>query len=516
MLTTETGLTLGCNAPTSPVEACTTQEVTRVELLALRNNSELDITCVYKIPYSRGCLTDVFIYLRAADVNLLSHHVEVQTVWDNELWEGKYSIDSNRVLELHDNLGNYVGGRFGNEVDRFAWGRNNVWGNVLYNSDVFMNCDTTQAIYENTWHSNAYTDLRNFQGNFSENTIDSYGRVYLNSATTVDFRRNKIQSLAYVYFNGAVDNIFIRQNTIADNSYVRKFSAATGRFTLIDSLIARGDVRHYAGTCYINSVDVLSSGRIYARNQATNDFRYSTVSDLTYINTQATSGIFRFWYSSAASYTRLYERTGITGGNRYIYYSNFESCQFDMRSGSGNWFVYYHKQMSNGYMRADSANGTIRLYQNTLGARGEIRLNNISGNSNIYYNTVQSYPSRIYLNGTTTANVQYNTLSSYGRIDLNGGTPRVVYCDFDSIGILTCTNYTDATGIVRAKISSDARLNVSSGSGRVYACTFQTSFTFNTNGTTTNYVTGIGNITHTATANNTNRGNFHNLVNNLV
>lgn len=446
-------------------ESCVCQDVTRGQLLTLRNTDALQPGCTYRIPYSRGCLVDAVLHIQAICSDTLSHDIHVQTTWDNELWEGRYSIDSNRILELHDNLGNKVGGRLGNEVDRFAWGITSVNNNNLFNSNVYMDCDTTQNISFNTWESNSYTDLRGFEGSFIANTITSNGRVYLNAATTVDFRRNQIQSYSYVYFNGGIDNIYIRQNTIADNSYVRKFVGTdANRFTLIDSLIARGDVRHYFGIAYINSVDVLSSGRLYLRNKGTNDIRYSTVSDLSFLDVQGQAGIFRFWYSKLQSLAYLYQRVAVSGGDCFIYYSNFASCTFDMRSGSNDYQIYYHKQHSNGYFRADDVIGTVRLYQNTLQSRGEIRLNKIESDLNIYYNNIQSYLSSLFLDSISgnTKTIYYNTFNSSGRLRIinHSGNLNIQHNSFDSYGQVQIQNSACEVRLFYSKFESIARVNI--------------------------------------------------------
>jgi len=369
--------------------------------------------------------------------------VDVLTDFDNIAWEGRYDCNTSRIVELHDNLGNKVGGQVGNEVDRFPWGQTSVTNNNLYNSDVYIDCDTTQQIQYNTWESRSYTDLRGFQGVFNENTVSAYGRIYLNNATRVDFRRNKVQSLAYVYFNGGIDDIYVRRNTIADNSYVRKFAGATGRFTLIDSLVARGDIRQQAGAgaLYLNSVDVLSTGRIYHYGIGPLDIRYTTVSDLSYIeNRHQGTQTTRIWYSSYRSLSYHYIRAGVTAGTNNYYYCNFNSCTYDYRSGTANKSVYYHTQTANGYVRLDNISGTHRYYQNHLMSRAELRLNNVA-NINLYYNTFQSYPGGLVMtNVSAQSTIYYNTWSTGQlRVTDQTGTVNIQGNGFHSYNTLTYT-----------------------------------------------------------------------------
>ena len=447
------------------------KKITRAELRSLANASNLEAGCIYCITdYAGvGCLAGQVegIMLSAVNANTLSFDASVLTTFDNEAWEARYDIGTNRIVELHDNLGNKVGGRTGVEVNRFAWGKNLVRGNRIFNADVYMDCDTTQRIEENSWSDNSYTDLRGFQGIVAENRFDSYSRVYLNGAQQVDFRRNKIQSYAYIYLQ-AQTNIYFRQNTIADNSYIRKFGG--NRWTLVDSLIARGDVRHYNGTLYMNSVDVLSSGRIYANETTTTDIRYTTVSDNSYLDLDATGGITRIWYSSFKSLAYYYVRAGVTGGNRFLYYTNVESSQLDYRSGSANIYWYYHKQMSNGYHRLDNVTGNLRMYQNTLQSRGEMRFNTISGNSNIYYNTIASYQSAINLtNCSGTKTFYYNSMQSSGRLLFTAmtGTLSFQHNNCNSYGQGTYRNSAGNFTVLYNNYNSVARITFDNCAGTI-------------------------------------------------
>ena len=429
----------------SCIKCC--EEVTRAQLLALRNAGNLDSKCTYAIPYSRGCLVDTVIHMTPICADKLSHDVDIETTWDNELWEGRYSIDSNRMLEVHDNLGNKVGGQIGNEVDRFPWGVSTVNNNNLYNSDVYIDCDTTQTITHNTWESRAYTDLRGFEGVFNENTITSYGRVYLNGATTVDFRRNQIQSYAYVYFNGGIDDIFIRQNTIADNSYVRKFTTATGRFTLIDSLIARGDVRHYNGIMYMNSVDVLSTGRIYDRNLGTLDMRYVTVSDISYLDLrhQGVDDVTRIWYSSFKSFSNFAIRNTVTDGTHYWYRHNQDSSTVDIRTSTADFTVQYQKHDSNGYMIMQNCTGTFTLTQNSFANRAQLSING-ADDFQILDNRFESR-AQCNLTNIITGNLSVlnrNTFDSYAIVAVTEtpGSFRMDHCTFSNSCRLNFTRNT--------------------------------------------------------------------------
>ena len=490
-------------------------KATRTQILSLRNSSSLIPGCTYSISnYSRGCLAGKVdcITIEAVAVNEFSMDAHVSTTIDAESWDGRYDITTNRITELNDNLGNSVSGRYGNEVDRFPWGQTSVHSNVIDNADVYIDCNTTQNINSNEWNSRAFTDLRGFAGVFEQNSVEAYGRIYMNGVTAVDFRRNQIESFAYVYFNGSSDILF-RQNTFQANSYVRKFNTSTGRWTMYNSVIGRGDIRHYRGTAYNTDLNIESGGRIYQRDVGTQDIRNTSVSDLSYVDLQAAGGLTRIWRGNISSLSYFYIRAAVTAGNRYYYSHNQNSSTYDYRSGSANVTVSNNTQTSNGYIRWDNVSGTINLSSNSLNSRAEIRLNGTSGTQNFYYNTLNSYVSRVLANNTTGLNIRYNTLSAYGQINVTGGSPTVYYNDLSSLGILTLTNYTGT--VQRSTLQSDARVNLTTG-GNMYACTFTTSFVFNSTGLAQSYVTGMGNITHTAGASNNNRVNIHNQINTLL
>jgi len=492
------------------------KEVTRNELRTLRNRSELEIGCTYSITnYSRGCLTTDSIFVTPLDVDKLNKRVNIIAVGQKAIWDGVYDIDANRVIQVYDHLGNTVGGRYGNEVDRFPWGLTNVHSNICINADTYMDCDTTQNINSNTWIGRSYTDLRGFEGTYEANSSDAYGRVYLNGATTVDYRRNKHESFTYNYFSGGVDDLFIRQNSFTSSSYVRSYITKTGRTTIQNSRIGRGDFRHSNGVAYLDNVEMNAGGRLYAYSAGRVDARTFTFGNSSLVinqNSNAAS-ITRYWRGGIINYGLHYIRTAVTGQTLYFYNYKLEQGTFDYRSGSATISSTSAGQQANGYIRIDNAEGSIRLNSSQANARADILLNGVSGATLIDYISASNYIARISFTNTLNARVQYSSMAAYGQINATGGSPLVLYCDFDSIGILTMTNYTGT--VQRSKIMSDARVNLVN-SGNIYASTFGTSYVFNGNGFAHSYVTCFGNRTHTAAAANINRGDFHNLVNNLL
>lgn len=495
----------------SSTEECV-ETGSRIVIRALMTSSQLSTDCQYVVTgYSRGCLQATEIVLTATSTNAFSLDVEILTAFDTDYWTGRYDINTNRITALYDNLGNEISGRYGNEVDRFPWGRANVRSNIIHSADVYFDCATTQNINSNSWTDSAFTDLRGFQGVFEQNTVDAYGRIYMNGATQIDFRRNKVQSFAYLYFN-STSNILFRQNCFNSSAYVRKFTGATGRWTMYDSDVSDGDTRHYEGTAYNDDNNLNSRGRLYMRELGTSDIRNTDISNLSYVNLQARSGTTRIWRANIRSLSYFYIRPSVTGGNRYYYSHDQSASTYDYRSGNANITMSNNAQSSAGYILLNNISGTYRIYNNNIDSRAEYRLNGTSGTHTHYHNNISVYAGRINLRNCTGSNIQRNTLAE-GRIDAIGGNPKLYYNNFSSIGIATLNNYVGT--IQRTVLQSDARLTLSNA-GNIYACTFGTSFDFRSSNLSHSYVTAFGNRTHTAGASNNNRGYFHNLVNNLL
>ena len=496
---------------------CSETTGTRTQILSLRNSSSLTTGCPYVITgYVRGCLTATEIVLTATSVNSFSFDVDILTTFDTLHWEGRYDIDTNRVVALHDNIGNIVEGRLGNEVDRFPWGSAQVNGNIIQNADVYIDCANTQVISENTFNANSYVDLRGFQGVFYDNTVDSYGRIYLNAAQQVDIRRNKFQSYSYNYYQGQT-NVYLRQSTFQSNSYVRKFSG-TDLFQIIDTTVAAGDIRHYDGQTYISDSVIKSGGRVYQQGSNRLDIRNSTVSDLSYILNQHTGAVAdytRFWYSNLKSLSYHYIRAGVTAGRHFYYYSNFSSGQVDIQSGTGLIRFYYVERNSNGYIRIDNQTGILNLYQTHVASRGEIRLNGTAGTNTLYYSNFHGYQARVSLTNTTAFYIYSLTCQAGGQYDATGGSPRAYYSVVDSFGRFVATNATTAGYLYESNIQSRGRF-ITTGTGRCYRSTIGSQAYITANNFQFNTSTAFGPGTTTLTANNTNRGKFHALVNDLI
>lgn len=86
--------------------------------------------------------------------------VHVQTTYDNMARDGRYDIDTNRIVELKDNRGNKISGSIGNEVDRFDWGNTRHTEVVLDNMDMYVDRGTTFRLTNLNLKSDSVLDLR--------------------------------------------------------------------------------------------------------------------------------------------------------------------------------------------------------------------------------------------------------------------------------------------------------------------------------------------------------------------
>lgn len=473
---------------------CEKQLLTAVALRTLKNQSRLEEGCIYAITnYSRGCLSGGVveeILLTATGVNQLSMDVSVKTSFDQVAWEGRYDADTYRITALYDNLGNRVSGRYGNEVDRFAWGQNNVTYNTIEDADVYMDCEPSITISYNTWTSRSYTDLRGASGTFfNENHLSGWARFYANGTTNLRFVRNHLATRVYVYFTGQ-DSITFDDNNIESGSYVRKYGG--GLWRVYNSIFSRGDIRHYEGTFYVNGLTMLSSSRLYNREQGNLDVRYTTIGAYSMLDLRKVSGNHRIWYSSYGTYFLYYTRIGVTGGNITTYYSSFESGTFDYISGDATLNMYYQKQNSNGYVRLQSITDALNLYQNTLKSFGALRINGITGTANISYNVISGYPTSLTLtnvNGTKTIyrnnfnsgstvsfvnydgnlTLQYNNVASNGDILVNGckNNMNIFSNNVNSLGRITIDGSSAAITLYGLTVTTRAELDLNNTTGSV-------------------------------------------------
>lgn len=353
-----------------PSADCNSEIVSRGALLGLRNAGTLDPCTTYIIPaYSRGCLSGD-IMMHADDESTLSMDVNILTQWDTESWEGRYDIQTNRVVEVKDNRKNYVSGRTGVEVDRFPWGNPN-WNEVrIESADVLTECDPQMRLTNVRFDTDSYVDMRGAAGYVINSSYESDADHRFRNATGVRIQALKAESASIMRGDGS-SNMYILRATMM--SAANASFAGQDEFRLVNSSMSDSSTINYTGgdRCWL-------------------------------------------YYSRMGSYSRI----RVFSGDYRRYYSDMDSYGEDRNeAGSAGWFTYYGKFSSRAYRRNYNT-AQVTSYGDEVGSRGEV---NYRGDSvkRSYYNEVKSY-GRLRMEGTTTV-VYANRIGTQSIITFSAG-----------------------------------------------------------------------------------------------
>jgi len=309
--------------------------MTRAALLALRNAGDLQTGCHYIVTnYNRGNVGAATILLHATDASTLSMAVHVQTVHDGVAWEGRYDIDTARLVELRDNLGNVVVGRYGTEVDRFPWGSTRVTETVVEHANLYLDAAPAITVRKVRVLNGALLDLRGASGSFQNSTVDTGALIYLrgasiavaaleasarariygNNSTNVRLTYHRHEAEAYWVFTGRDDVRAIYTHfgatarvyftagtrqwlyyTTILGGYLRQFSGLVRLYYSI--LKSYSELRNEVGAGDFLGYGFEGSSRSYTRN-------YNTALVRSYYDTLTASG--RQTYRGAATITSSY------------------------------------------------------------------------------------------------------------------------------------------------------------------------------------------------------------------
>lgn len=111
--------------------------MTNADAISLRNSAGLVVGCPVLISDGptigvSGSTSDTTILLWPVSASELGMAAQVNTTFDNSGWFGLYDVDANRILDLHDNLGNVVYDAGGTLLEtQFPWGFSIVTGNQI-------------------------------------------------------------------------------------------------------------------------------------------------------------------------------------------------------------------------------------------------------------------------------------------------------------------------------------------------------------------------------------------------
>lgn len=420
--------------------------MTRAALRSLRTAGNLSKDCHYVITdYSRGTVGAATILLHAVDSNTLSQAVEVKTSFDTLAWEGRYDIDTNRLLELNDNIGNNVSGQ--ENVDTFPWGDTSVYDNVVQEggvlnytdgnfsdnvimsgANVTVNNPTTAALRRNTFNQDSNTTL--LSGDFIENTVANDATVTVNTTGGVD--NNTFGPLSVVNITGGnVDtnevgqsaNLTVRGGNLSDNTIKRDATVTVERGNVYEnnfgesviytqridggnfyqnnltrnSTVVQGPVNMYVNEFSAASVNTTGSrGNILyvkfldsfsnttMQNITTLDLAYVTVSNNSQINATGATRVY-LRYVTLENFGRLLVSSTRQLDANYTGVRDYAYIQVT----NGRLYAN-HSSVSNVSYIQHASSGTNRVDRLHVTTNSRARFLNTVNNCRIYYSNISS------------------------------------------------------------------------------------------------------------------------------
>lgn len=246
-------------------------EVTTAELNATIAGSTLTPGCTYAITdFVQGrIVAGAIVYVQALTVNTITSTCSVLTTYDTELWRGVYDVNTNKLTELSDNLGNFAKQtanlQFGPYtcIDDFDWG-----------NPVIVNCSIDNSIWtidygvvaaagiENVHISgNSELDMTNWSGIFIQTlTIDKSSLVDLADSNT-DIEEVIVVNSSGIVIRSTLNSFLF--NTTVDGSYIT-VNEPTGLLTLENvGLIGFSGVYHAGvGEVYVFGCELNAFGEV--------------------------------------------------------------------------------------------------------------------------------------------------------------------------------------------------------------------------------------------------------------
>lgn len=537
-------------------------EMTRAELIAIRNAGNLEPQCHYIItdPGVNGNLQAQKILIHAVDANTLSG-CYIKTAHDNTAWVASYDIDTDRVEKVFDHkYFNEVTGNAG--IVSFPFNNANVTNNRVFDSvltytagvvrgnelmsdalvsvvagnflDNTVTSDATVTSEGNTRrnHFEAQSNTIINSGDFLENRVE--GDASVTSSTTGDVDNNVFSSLSVTTINsGNFDT-----NHVASSATVNTSGVAVTRNhfeALSNTTINSGDFRNNRVQ---NDATVISSVTGDVDGNTFGNLSNSTLAGLNFDNSvidsdaniNMTGGTVincKFEQASNFVMTGGVLRESTVGQDADVTISS----QDNYENVFGNSVVF--RQVGTGYVRYCTFEGTttwtngnnilsnVQSYTatiNTTGSNGTIansqfnraygiNLQNIPSLT-ITDSTISDYAT-LQTNGAARIYIYRSTITSGGRVLCSaGGRIDMSYTNISSYGYVQTTgtsilycNYSDVSsyGYVR---------NITGNVNRVERCNVNAQSNIRFDGTANNCrvyystATGGGSIYHTGSSNN--------------
>ncbi len=425
----------------------------RTALLALRNGSSLQTECHYVITdYNRGTVGASEILLHAINANTLSMDAHVATGFDAVAWDGRYDIDTNRITELDDNLGNEVSGQ--ELVDTFPWGNTSLQDNVIDEGASFTY--TGGTFIDNRIETAA--NVRVTGGNVQRNSFRA------NSNTTVsagDFLENEVQTDATVTTSttGDVDNNVFGQNSTVtitggnvDGTTVGSVSRLTvsGGTTRDNTIESRSDLRVNGGSVYENHIESNSL-----------------------VNLVGGSSFYRNTVSNESS---------LTIGNHFAIESEFSRASVNTTGSGGQGFRYSRLQRAT--VNATNV-PTFQLVSSDLSANSQISAN--SATRMVANYLVMNGYGRVLVSPSRQLDIQYTGIRDYAYVQVANGRMYVNYSTLSGVSYIqnnsTGTNRVDSVTVLSR---SNVRFLGTSTGNRVYYSEVTSGSTIYTTGSARN------------------------------
>ena len=432
------------------------EEMTRAQLIALRNAGNLSKDCHYVItnPDANGTLLLEKVLIHAVDENTLSG-CYLKTAHDNIAWQGFYDIDSNDVLEVTDNLENHV--KENASIISFPFGiaavnDNNVdGGTLIYTAGTVTNCTIKSGgrINMTAWNVinceiSQLSTLNMIDGILRETTIEWDSDVTLRGGDNYE---------NYFGNSHAYNQVGI---------WYARYSRFTGNTTstVWDANIANS---------HFNFTTLNTTWSVWSITLSSFDYSQLTINNIPDLFIQATTldSFSQVTWSNAAR-LRLY-RSNWGAYCRYLIgadstllaqYCNVQWQSYIQSANGGTLTANYCSVSNTSYIRNFNANSNIASQCN-VSANSNIRFDGNSANSRVYYSTASGW-SNIYHTGNSDNCYIYNNSSQdASTIYTNNSVwARMYYNRADSRGIIYSQWNTVWHRIYQSKASSRGQIQL--------------------------------------------------------
>ena len=432
--------------------------MTRSALLSLRNTGGLSKDCHYVITdYNRGTVGASIIQLHAVDLNTLGQSVLVKTGFDNTAWGGRYDIDTNRILELNDGIGNKVTGQ--EVVDTFPWGNTSVYDNIIEEGATFN-----------------YTD-----GNFFDNTIRTGAIVIVNNIGSGNFARNVIGEDSNVTWTAGD----VRDNIIGTDAILN--AGSTGDFDNNElQSFSRVDITGSgnADTNYIGQTSNLSvSAGFFNDNHLGTDSTFTSIGGTHYENTIEGSSIVTLTTTRNFYQNKISRNSTVVIGNHLVIASEFSATSVNTTGSSGNGIRYckFLDSYSNTNMRNIT---TLYMFYCTVSNNSQISANDAS-RVQLGYLTLENF-GRVLVSTNALLDSDYSTIADYGYIQVLQGRLYSRYSTIRGVSYIQ-HNSTGTNRVERVHVTTNSNIRFlgTSNNCRVYYSNISSGGTIYHNGGST-------------------------------